>query len=244
MTIPPCKAAVKPLIITLATKNEGKRQELMHWLENSGLPVTLALNPSAQDVEETGSSFLENAWLKAEQTPPVLPGGYVLAEDSGLVVDALDGRYQLSPFPGLHSNRWLTPAIRDELLGLSHPNRIPLDRTTAAGITNSDLCQGILALLQGESNRKARYCCGMVLWHPERGRCFESLEHTELWVIDGEPRGHNGFGYDPITLPVDAQDKPSPRTMAELSTQEKNALSHRGRAFQKVLAYVDQHGEF
>lgn len=238
------KASAQKLIITLATKNDGKRLELMRWLENSTLPVALALNEAADDVEETGTDFLDNAWLKAQQTPPVLPGGFVLAEDSGLVVDALDGRYNLSPFPGLYSNRWLTPAIRDELLGRSYPNRMPLDRMTEMGVTNSDLCQGILALLQGESNRKARYCCGMVLWHPERGRCFETLQTTELWVINGEPRGSNGFGYDPITAPVDenGKNRAQQRTMAELSTEEKNAISHRGRAFQKVLAYLGQQG--
>lgn len=232
----------EPLIITLATKNEGKRRELMHWLEGSEIPVALASNPEAQDVEETADTFLENAWLKAEQTPPVLPGGYVLAEDSGLVVDALEGRYNLSPFPGLHSNRWLTPAIRDELLGTSYPNRMPLDRISETGVTNSDLCQGILALMQGETNRRARYCCGMVLWHPERGRCFETLEFTELWILDTEPRGTNGFGYDPITAPIDKTGAISPRTMAELSPQEKNAISHRGRAFQKLLTYLGQQG--
>ncbi len=231
-------AATMPLVITLATKNTGKQRELMHWVEASGLPITLAIHEAAPDVEETGQDFLENAWLKAEQTAPVQPDGYVLAEDSGLVVDALAGHYGLNPFPGLHSNRWLTPALRDELLGNSHPNRMPLDRISEAGVTNSDLCQGILKLLAGQSNRNGHYCCGMVLWHPQRGRCFEILESTELQIIDEAPRGLNGFGYDPITVPLNALGEPSPRTMAELSTAEKNAISHRGRAFQAVLAYL------
>jgi len=228
------------LTITLATKNEGKRLELMRWLENSDFPVTLAMNENAEDVEETGHGFLENAWLKAQQTPPVSPGGFVLAEDSGMVVDALDGRYNISPFPGIYSNRWLTPQRRDELLDQSYPNRMPLDRVTETGVTNSDLCQGILALLADEKNRRARYCCGMVLWHPEHGRCLEVLESTELWVIEGEPRGTQGFGYDPITILLNDQDTASPRTMAELSPDEKNAVSHRGKAFRKVLAYLQE----
>lgn len=225
------------LILTLASKNEGKRRELCHWLANSNLPVDIALNEQADDVDETGLDFLENARLKAEQTPPVCQNGFVLGEDSGLVVDALDGYYGISPFPGLFSNRWMTPDIREELLGQSFPNRMPLDRTNQEGVTNSDLCQGILALMAGQANRSARYCCGMVLWHPQQGVCFQVLETTELQIIDTQPRGVNGFGYDPITVPV-YEDSVSNRTMAELLTEEKNRISHRGRAFNKVLAYL------
>jgi XTP/dITP diphosphohydrolase len=231
-------ATKQTLTITLASRNEGKRRELCHWLADSGLPIEIALNAQAADVDETGHTFLENARLKAEQTPPVSEDGYVLGEDSGLVVDALDGCYGISPFPGLFSNRWLTPAIRDELLGQSFPNRTSLDRTSDEGITNSDLCQGILALMTGKPNRSARYRCGMVLWHPEIGLCCEALESTELRIIDAQPRGVNGFGYDPITIPVREDGSASDRTMAELSTEEKNRISHRGRAFQTILSYL------
>ena len=224
-----------PLVMTLATKNMGKRLELVHWLENSGLPIELALNESVGDIEESGRDFIENARIKAEQTPPVVPNGYVLAEDSGLVVAALDGSYGYHPFPGLHSNRWLTPEIRDELQGRSFPNRMALDRVTDQGVTNSDLCQGILALMQGKSQRTARYCCGMVLWHPERGVCAQALDSTELWGIEDEPRGRLGFGYDPIMAPLNEQGSPMPYTVAEMSTTEKNRISHRGKAFQVVL---------
>jgi XTP/dITP diphosphohydrolase len=233
-------ASQQKLIITLASKNPGKQKELSLWLAQSGLNVELVLNENAPDVDETGRDFIDNAWLKAMQTPPAVPGGYVLGEDSGLVVDALDGRYGISPFPGLYSNRWLTPVIRDELLGQSYPNRMPLDRITEMGVTNSDLCQGILALMKDETNRRGRYCCGMVLWHPERGKCFEVLETTELAVITGEPRGMNGFGYDPVTVPVSETGEISTRTMAELTPEEKNAISHRGRAFKKLLTYLNQ----
>lgn len=223
-------------IITLATRNEGKRLELEHWLLLENSPIRLELNDSVGDIEEIGDSFLKNARIKAQSTPPVIPGGWVLAEDSGLVVDALAGLYGLDPFPGLRSNRWLTPMLRDELLGQSFPNRMPLDRLTETGVTNSDLCQGILSLMQGKDNRQSRYCCGMVLWHPDSGQMIEALESTELRVIDSEPRGLNGFGYDPIMLPVDSNGLPANRTVAELAPAEKNRMSHRGKAFQKVLA--------
>jgi len=239
-------ATGQKLIITLASKNEGKRRELMHWLAQSELPIEIALNEGADDVDETGSTFLENAWLKAGQTVPVPGSCLVLGEDSGMVVDALDGRYGISPFPGLYSNRWLTPAIRDELLGRSIPNRMPLDRVTETGVTNSDLCHGVLSLMEGESNRAARYCCGMALWHTKLGKCFEALESTELRIIEGVPRGMNGFGYDPITVPFEEAgpaDIPlsCERTMAELSVEEKNRISHRGRALGKLVAYLREY---
>jgi XTP/dITP diphosphohydrolase len=238
-------ATSQTLIITLASKNEGKRLELSHWLKESGLPIEIALNTEANEVEETGSTFLENALLKAQQTAAVSNSGLVIGEDSGLVIDALDGCYQISPFPGLYSNRWLTPEIRNQLLGQSFSNRMPLDRISETGITNSDLCQGILTLMAGQKNRTARYYCGMVLWHAERGQCFETLEFTQLEVIqNNEPRGHNGFGYDPIMIPVDANGVASDLTMAELSTTDKNRISHRGRAFKKLLAYLQEHHYF
>ena len=234
------------LLVTLATKNEGKRLELQQQLQNAHVPLELVINHQAIDVEETGSDFLENAWLKAQQTEPVIPEGYVLAEDSGLVVDALDGCYGLSPFPGLYSNRWLSREIRDELLGRSYPNRLPLDRTTDMGVTNSDLCHAILHLMRGETNRRARYCCGMVLWRAGMGKCFETLQSTELQIIEGEPRGLNGFGYDPITVPVEVLpgSETKQRSMAELSSIEKNAISHRGKAFKQIIAFLRQQENF
>jgi XTP/dITP diphosphohydrolase len=231
----PAVAMHKTLTMTLATKNEGKRLELEHWIRSAGLPVQLVLNPQAEDVDETGATFLKNARLKASLTPPVTESGLVLAEDSGMVVDALDGSYGISPFPGLYSNRWLTPAIRDELLGRSHPNRLPLDRVTEMGMTNTDLCLAILKLMEGKTDRTARYCCGMALWHADMGLLFETLETTELIVAEAGLRGMNGFGYDPIMRPMGES-----RTMAELSVEEKNHISHRGRAFRKVLAWLQE----
>jgi XTP/dITP diphosphohydrolase len=165
----------------------------------------------------------------------VVDNGWVLGEDSGLVVVALDGTYGISPFPGLLSNRWLTPERRDSLLGQTYPNRMPLDRVTEMGVTNSDLCQGILALMDGQPNRAAQYCCGLVLWHAASQRLIEVFETTPLQVLDGEPRGQNGFGYDPIMLPMEPSGVLSNRTMAEWTVAEKNLISHRGKAFQKAL---------
>jgi XTP/dITP diphosphohydrolase len=222
-------------IITLATRNEGKRMELERWLKLQELPLRLVLNETVGDIDETGASFLENALIKAQNTPPVVSNGWVLAEDSGLVVDALDGFYGLSPFPGLHSNRWLTPELRESLLGQSFSNRAALDRVTETGMTNSDLCYSILELMRDKPNRQARYCCGMVLWHPDSGQLIEALESLELWVISSNPKGLNGFGYDPIMVPINDDGMPASHTVAELTTEAKNLISHRGKAFQKIL---------
>ncbi len=231
---------IEPFVITLASRNEGKRLELTHWLQQSGLPMTLALNESVGDIEETGVTFLENARLKAQGTPPVIENGWVLGEDSGLAVEALDGTYGISPFPGLYSNRWLTPERRDTLLKQTYPNRMPLDRVTETGVTNSELCQGILALMAGQTNRSAHYCCGLVLWNAASQRLIEVFETTPLQVLDGEPRGQNGFGYDPIMIPMEPSGAFSERTMAEWTVAEKNLVSHRGKAFQKALHHLQE----
>ena len=90
----------------------------------------------------------------------------------------------------------------------------------------------------------------MVLWHAERGLLFETLETTELSVIEGKPSGTHGFGYDPIMLALEvgtltegAAVQSFPRTMADLTMAEKNRISHRSRAFQKVLAFLRQFEE-
>lgn len=230
-------------IITLASQNEGKRMELVRHLEESGLPFKIMLNEGADSVAETGADFSENALLKARLTPPAVTDGYVLGEDSGMVVDTLEGAYGIRPFPGLYSNRWLTPERRDALLGKAFPNVMPLERIGETGVSNQDLCRAILTLMRDKPHRSARYCCAMALWHPARGLCFQTVETLELVIIEGEPRGSEGFGYDPIVSPVDADGHPDNRTLAEYTTVEKNRISHRGRAFQQVLAYLRTTGD-
>ncbi len=214
-------------LITLASKNTGKLYELCHWIEQYQLPVELAVNPDAPEIEETGEDFVQNAVLKARQTPPVPGSRLVLAEDSGMAVEALDGAYGLNPFPGLMSNRWMSSAVRQELLGI--PNDHP--------VTNDELCMGVLMLMEGQGNRHADYRCGMALWDADKGLVFSVLEKTPLMIIESRPRGENGFGYDPITMPV-VDGRAIGRTTAELETAEKNAISHRGKAFRKVLDYL------
>ena len=218
------------MLITLASKNTGKLNELTHWLQQShaGLPVELAVNPDAPEVEETGEDFVANAVLKASQSTPLAGSKFILGEDSGLSIDALDGLYDLSPFPGLKSNRWLSAELRMKLLDVppNHP------------VVNQDLCEGILKLMKGEEDRGAAYCCGMALYHVDKGLLFSTLEQTPLRITEGRMRGKNGFGYDFITEPI-IDGQPLGKLTSEMETDEKNVISHRGKAFRKVLEFIE-----
>ena len=184
----------------VATRNRGKLQEIAAILV--GLPVTvrgLDEFPEAAVVEETGSTFEENASLKALVAAQAT-GCLVLADDSGLEVEALDGR------PGVLSARYAGDGAGDEAL-----------------------CRRVLAELCGvaRERRQARFVCVVaaarptgILW-TTKGTCSGYI--TEVM------RGSSGFGYDPVFL------YPSlGRTFAELTATEKNAVSHRGRAFRQA----------
>src|SRR6478609_1189911 len=142
--------AMQTLKITLATQNEGKRRELTELAKYSHQPVEFFINPNAPDVDETGATFQENAILKARLSLPLEKGHWVLAEDSGLIVDALSGQYDMPDFPGVYTNRWLTrerfDALmnqRTELSDNAAQFTMPLDRVTEKGMTNTELCLGI-----------------------------------------------------------------------------------------------------
>jgi len=231
------------LQITLATQNEGKRRELSELAKHSQRPVEFFINPNAPDVDETGKTFQENAILKARLSPPLEKGHWVLAEDSGLIIEALSGQYDLQDFPGIYTNRWLTRERFDMLMSywaeLPSEARsfvMPMDRVTENGMTNTELCLGVLALMQGQKLRRARYCCAMALWDPEDGLKGIVEKSIELWVTESNSlKGQNGFGYDPIMHLYDpATGMIAQSTMAEMSMEEKNHLSHRGLAFKAL----------
>jgi XTP/dITP diphosphohydrolase len=230
--------------ITLATQNEGKRRELAQLAKHLTQPLQLEINPAAPEIEETGSTFQENALLKAQQSPPLHAGDWVLAEDSGLIVDALDGQFGLSPFPGIYANRWLMRERYDTLMAnwaecpAVLPAPLATDRLTENGMSNTELCLALLALMAGKPERRARYCCAMALWNPERGTQTLVEKSLELWVTEKSTLvGSNGFGYDPIMHVYDTQnDKVSSHTLAELSLAEKNAISHRSQAFLELFS--------
>lgn len=216
-------------MIALVTTNAHKIAEAQGCLALLGVPISLVGVTPAEDVEETGLTFQENAHIKLQAALlNPLPAGttWVVAEDAGLIVDALNGLYGLSPFPGIQSDRWLTPAIQREVLGHITPN-------PDYAIKN----EAILALLHNHRNRSARYEACLAIHHLPT--------HSTQFVTGITPltvalcaQGTGGFGYDPIMRPDTPGD---PRAMGQRSPQEKNSLSHRLAAwqqFQTLLANV------
>ena len=192
--------------IIIATKNKGKAKDFEALFNPHGYQV-LTLHDVADhmDVEETGTTFEENALLKATALADYLQS-IVIADDSGLEIDALEGR------PGVYSARY-------------------------AGEEKSDEAnmQKVLDELQGvpESERTARFVCAIAVASPSiepftvRGTCEG--------VIATERRGTNGFGYDPIFF-VPSEGK----MMAELSPEEKGAISHRGNALKQLSSRLTE----
>jgi XTP/dITP diphosphohydrolase len=184
------------VVVVLATRNRGKVRELEALL--SDLPVrvqTLDDYPDVPVLPEVGKTFEANAVGKAEAVVR-LTGRISLADDSGLEVDLLGGA------PGVDSATFLGPAATDE------------DRNA-----------WVLGKLRGmeEGLRTARYRAVVAVAQP--GGMVRTFEGSCEGRIAGAPRGHHGFGYDPIFL-VPAYG----RTMAELSPEIKNRISHRARA--------------
>ncbi|WP_096153112.1 MULTISPECIES: XTP/dITP diphosphatase [Bacillus] len=189
---------MKELII--ATNNKGKVKEFQNIFSAKGYSVkSLKDFPEIQDVEETGTTFEENALLKATEVSKTL-NVVVIADDSGLEVDALDGE------PGVYSARYAGNEKSDE--------------------ANIDK---VLEKLQGvpAEKRTARFVCVLAVAMPD-GESF-TVRGTCEGFIASERKGENGFGYDPIFY-IKEIDK----TMAQLSKEEKNKISHRARAIERL----------
>lgn len=211
--------------ILLATGNKDKVRELKPMLEGISpryRVLTLAEAGIALDVEETEPTLEGNAMLKAEaifeharHTAPYL---ITLADDTGLEVDALQGE------PGVYSARFAPVAAG------STP-------TYAENVAH------LLARMEGMSDRRARFRTVIALKGivpaPEGSRQFT---HTAEGIVQGsitlEPQGEGGFGYDPLFL-VEGEK----RTFAAMDAEEKNALSHRGRALRAAVRFLGRLAE-
>jgi XTP/dITP diphosphohydrolase len=192
--------------LLLATANQHKIIELTRILADIAVPVVLAglgEFPGAPDVAETGATFEENALLKATALAR-FTGLPAVADDSGLCVDALNG------MPGILSARW-SGRHGDDDANL----RLLLDQL-------SDV---------PDERRHAHFACAAALVLPS-GRDHVSEGTLRGWLTR-EPRGSNGFGYDPIFVP-EGDD----RTTAEHSDAEKDAISHRGRALRGLAPVI------
>ncbi len=190
--------------LLLATRNEGKKMELQEMLNDIGISViNLHDIPPLPEVVEDGKTFKENAEKKAYETAKAT-GYWCLADDSGLVVDALNGQ------PGIYSARFAGPEASDE-----NNNHKLLD-----------LMKGI-----DESKRTARFVCCMALSTPE-GETLVVEDYCE-GIILRQPVGEQGFGYDPLFMPQGYN-----QSMAQLSHQEKNLISHRGKALNRMKPII------
>ncbi len=190
--------------LVLATRNQSKLRELKEVLGDLPVQVlSLEGHDNLPEPEETGLTFADNARLKAQYYAQAT-GCWCLADDSGLVVDALDGA------PGVYSARYAAQQCPPDA-----------DRHTIDQANNRKL----LAALQGvpDEQRTARFVCHLVLASPERVliETFDTVEGR----IGYEARGQNGFGYDPLFFIPEMGC-----TTAELPSDKKHAISHRGKA--------------
>jgi XTP/dITP diphosphohydrolase len=189
--------------VVLATRNLHKVAELERILAAAGLEdlelVGLDAFPEAPDVAETADSFEGNARLKADAIAAAT-GLVAIADDSGLTVDALNG------MPGIFSARWSGRHGDDD--------------------ANLHLVLGQLSDVPDE-RRGAAFVCAAVATAPS-GQRLSAVGQLRGSVIR-TPRGNNGFGYDPIFVPVGHD-----RTTAEMTAPEKDAISHRGIAFRAL----------
>ncbi len=198
-------------MLVLGTTNEGKVRELLALLEPHGIGCrSLAGFAAAIDVEETGATFAENAALKASQQAVAL-GGWVLAEDSGLVVPALGGE------PGVRSARFSgATGSRPEVDARN--SALLLERMR--GLTGSD--------------RSAHYACHAAL-ADATGRIVAEARGECHGVIAEAAQGTGGFGYDPLFLVPEYN-----RTFGEIPATVKGVISHRARALRGLLPAIVQ----
>ena len=191
--------------LLIATHNQGKLNEYAQLLSSTGIDL-LSLDDIGvtEEVDETGVSFRENSYLKAKGYS-VLSGMITLSDDSGLQVDHLGGE------PGIYSARY----------------------GGASCYNDSDRVELLLNNLHETPwhDRTARFTCVISICLGEE--LLSSVVGSISGMIQYEPRGHNGFGYDPIFyLPSYL------KTMSELQQKEKNLLSHRADALRKVSAIL------
>ena len=191
-------------IIILATNNKSKVKEISEMMSGSDITfVSLADAGINVEVEETGTTFEENALLKAREICK-LSGKPTISDDSGLEIDALDGA------PGIYSSRFM-------------------GEDTSYDIKNNALIEKLENV--ADPDRTARFRCCMALVLPD-GREFVT-EGAMEGIIARDPKGINGFGYDPILFIPEYN-----RTSAELSSEEKNNISHRGEALRKMIEVI------
>jgi XTP/dITP diphosphohydrolase len=199
--------------LVIASQNKGKIAEFERMLLPAGCQVlSLYDYTNLPEIVESGSTFYENALIKAQIIAEHLKVP-VLADDSGLCVDALNGA------PGVYSARYAGENASDQ-----ENNRKLLAELIKISKGRSVQCGDELCL------STARFVCALVIYDPVSGQIVHAEGSREGCILP-QPRGENGFGYDPLFyLPEFG------KTMAELSAEEKNKISHRGEALRKLVS--------
>lgn len=208
------RSGMVPKKILVATSNAGKLRELAGAASHYRVQVTQIPNfPSLPLVVEDGQTFEANARKKAEEYSRYVPREVVIADDSGLEVDALGGA------PGVHSARYAA----DE------PHLAPFNTDDDAN--NAKLVRVIKRV--PPDNRTARFVCWIAA--ARDGKTLAVFEGKAEGLIREVPKGTNGFGYDPLFFFPQIN-----KTFAELTAAEKAYYSHRGEAFRKFLDWFSQ----
>ncbi len=190
--------------IIVATKNANKTREIKEVFSPLGFEVVSQTDVGIDiDVEETGDTFEKNARLKA-QAVALLCDACVLADDSGLCVEALDGA------PGVMSARY-----------------------AGEGASDAHKIIKLLSALDGKDNRRAKFVTSIVFIFPDGTEIVTSGE--VYGKIGFEPAGDKGFGYDPIFISDELK-----KTFAEATLEEKNSVSHRGRALKALYDRLNE----
>lgn len=187
--------------IVLASSNPGKVREIADIFAELDITILAQDDLGIEPAEETGRTFAENALLKARHaaTRSGLPA---MADDSGIIVDALDGR------PGVRSARYAGECASDQ--------------------ANVDKLLEEMAAI-GDEHRGAGFHCAAVLAFPDDTVAPITVEAVWRGTILRRREGYGGFGYDPVFL-----DPLKGKTGAQMSREEKNAVSHRGKAFRRL----------
>jgi XTP/dITP diphosphohydrolase len=204
--------------IVIASHNRGKIPEIAELLGPYGIEPISAIDLDLPEPEEIGTTFVDNAQLKARMAAD-LSGLPAIADDSGLCVDALEGR------PGIHSARWAERSV--EVPPEAEPGEAKRERDFAYAMQR--VHDELLAQPPG-AGRDAHFVCALAVCWPEDGQC-EVFEGRVDGVLVWPPRGDKGFGYDPMFQPIGHDI-----TFGEMDPAAKHAMSHRADAFRKLVA--------
>ncbi|QDF67847.1 RdgB/HAM1 family non-canonical purine NTP pyrophosphatase [Shewanella sp. SNU WT4] len=194
--------------IVLASGNKGKLAEFEQMLAPFGVNMLPQSQFEVTEVAETGTTFVENAIIKARHAAQIT-GHAAIADDSGLEVDVLDGA------PGIYSARF-----------------------AGENATDADNVTKLLATLENHSQPSACFQCVLVYMRHHKDPTPIICQASWEGVISNQRLGDNGHGYDPVFIPAETAGQ----SAAQISSDDKNRLSHRGKALQMLIAAMQEKG--